>query len=242
MTVDQVIQECRIDDGIVFLPEVQLDRKTYQGVAKKLQGIGGKWNRKSKGFVFSSDPSELLGRVKEGENINLKKQFQFFETPGNVQLIMQDYISSPNLEALEPSAGKGALIGRLPKKYNVTYCELNPECVKSIEEQDFPDTEFAAFDFMDYSTDNKFGLVFANPPFTKGQYCDHIIKMFDHLVSGGRIVTVAPIGFTFAKNGKQKKFKEWLETKEHIIIDLPENAFKSSGTMVKTCVIIIDNN
>ena len=73
MTIEQVIEECTIENEVVKLPEIELDRKVYTGVKKKLEGIGGKWNRSAKGFVFPTDPSALLGRVQSGENVNLKK-------------------------------------------------------------------------------------------------------------------------------------------------------------------------
>jgi hypothetical protein len=44
--------------------------------------IGGKWKGgKVFGFVFATDPTELLDQIANGEKRNLKKEFQFFATP-----------------------------------------------------------------------------------------------------------------------------------------------------------------
>ena len=41
-TKEQVLQNCTIEGNIVKLPNIQLDRKLYQEVAKSLELIGGK--------------------------------------------------------------------------------------------------------------------------------------------------------------------------------------------------------
>ena len=43
MTKEQVLQDCTIEGNVVKLPNIQLDRKDYQEVAKALELIGGKW-------------------------------------------------------------------------------------------------------------------------------------------------------------------------------------------------------
>ena len=40
-----VLGECRADGNLLYLPSVQLDRKTYTEVNKVLENMGGKWNR-----------------------------------------------------------------------------------------------------------------------------------------------------------------------------------------------------
>ena len=82
MNTNEVLCNCTVDGLVVKLPDIKLDRKEYLEVAKKLELIGGKWKGgKVMGFVFQQDPSDLLEKVCNGENINLKKEFQFFATP-----------------------------------------------------------------------------------------------------------------------------------------------------------------
>ncbi len=64
MNKTEILQKCTVDGNIVRLPEGQLDRKLYQEVAKALELIGGKWKGgKVMGFVFPTDPTELLEQI-----------------------------------------------------------------------------------------------------------------------------------------------------------------------------------
>ena len=45
-----ILSRCTVDGNTLYLPDEQLDRKTYTAVNKCLVNIGGKWNRKAKGF------------------------------------------------------------------------------------------------------------------------------------------------------------------------------------------------
>ena len=241
MNLETALEQCTIENNVVILPDVQLDRKVYAGLKKKLEGIGGKWNRKAKGFVFvDRDPNELLGRVQKGEDINLKKQYQFFPTPLSVAEIMRNHFPRIYNTVLEPSAGRGHLLKVVKNAADVDICELDYANVKYIYNSRNREPILMCQDFMNYESDRKYDLVLANPPFTKGQYCDHIKKMYSFLKDeDSRVVTIAPTGFQNASVGKQKNFREWLSTVDHEIISLPEGSFKESGTMVRTCIIVL---
>lgn len=70
---ETILRQCTVRGNVVMLPDEQLERNVYEQVAKALQGIGGKWNRKAGGFLFSRDPQDLLAKICEGDKINLKK-------------------------------------------------------------------------------------------------------------------------------------------------------------------------
>jgi hypothetical protein len=79
-TKEDILSKCTVDGNIVKLPEDQLERKLYLEVAKSLNLIGGKWKGgKVQGFVFLTDPTELLSEIANGGDRNLKKEFQFLE-------------------------------------------------------------------------------------------------------------------------------------------------------------------
>src|ERR1700675_3447193 len=85
LTTEEVLQKCKVEKNVVILPPIQLVREQYLEVKKKLELIGGKWvGGKISGFVFSTDPTDLLNQIANGENRNLKKEFQFFATPANL--------------------------------------------------------------------------------------------------------------------------------------------------------------
>ena len=79
-----VLGECRADGNLLYLPSVQLDRKTYTEVNKVLENMGGKWNRKAKAHVFAEDDdvAEMLENVLLTQEVkDLKREYQFFPTP-----------------------------------------------------------------------------------------------------------------------------------------------------------------
>jgi len=82
MEVRKVLSKCTIEGNVVKLPSEQLEKKLYQDVANALKLIGGKWKGgKVFGFVFETDPTDLLEEIANGEKHNIKKEFQFFATP-----------------------------------------------------------------------------------------------------------------------------------------------------------------
>ena len=73
---EEVLQKCTIDGNVVKLPDIQLDRKDYLEVKKSLELIGGKWKGgRIAGFVFATDPTDLLNQVTNGGKRNLKKRW-----------------------------------------------------------------------------------------------------------------------------------------------------------------------
>ena len=112
MNKEEALKGCTVEGIVVKLPEAQLDRKVYEDVKKALGLIGGTWKGgKVAGFVFKEDPTELLIQLQDGNQRNLKKEFQFFGTP---KYTARDLVTMANLEngmnVLEPSAGQGAII------------------------------------------------------------------------------------------------------------------------------------
>jgi hypothetical protein len=255
MTKQEVLDQCKIKDNVVFLPDVQLDRPLYMEVNKALQGIGGKWNRNKKGFVFTSDPSTLMGRVQQGEKINLKKDFQFFETPDEladqlVELAELDgqgkYLEDAYAHTiLEPSAGRGAIIKAIKRKLSdgtIVYAhELMENNRKALE--DMVNVRLSRNpDFLSNNNMLKFNRIIANPPFTKNQDIDHVKKMYEGLKLGGIMVSVMSNHWRISENKKETQFRQWIEKVNAEIIDVPAGTFKSSGTSIATCIVKIKKN
>lgn len=250
-TVIQVIAESTITDNLLTLPATQLDRTIYQEVNKKLTGIGGKWNRKQQGFVFSTNPSELIERILEGEKINLKKDFQYFPTPTPIAERLVELAEINHTHSiLEPSAGQGHIVDVIQEtiieedldyvpNIEVFDCyELMAENRKVLEENLF--INIAGEDFLQASSEYKYDRIIANPPFSKNQDIDHIKKMYEVLNENGRIVTIASTHWIHSSNKKETEFREWLEEINAEIIHLEAGSFKESGTMVETVILVIN--
>lgn len=241
----------RVDGHILYLPPTQLDRKLYLDVNKCLECIGGQWNRKEKGHVFSSDPSDLLDEmINTGEVTDAKKEFQFFETPKEIVNRMIVYTEiKPSDVLLEPSAGHGAILSEFPEDNNCYAVELNEDCFNVLKQHVFGVELFLA-DFLDpklYTNPNfpvEFDKIIMNPPFTKGQDVKHIFQAYDILKKGGRMVSIVSESPFFRENKLSQSFREWLFDLENnnsaTVYDLDAGAFKESGTMVKTRIIVVD--
>jgi hypothetical protein len=202
-TKEEVLQHCTVEGLVVKLPDVQLDRKVYQEVAKSLELIVGKWKTGKKGFLFAEDPTELLDQLCDTGNQNLKKDYQFFESPESLAeyLVELADINSPDLMVLEPSAGQGAIVKAILKHdpelivhayelmgINRTFLSRIKDCIVLGE------------DYLTSDTVN-FDRIVANPPFSKNQDIDHIKKMYRNLKREGRLVTCASNAWCLPKGG-----------------------------------------
>ena len=242
MDAQDIINQCRIENGVVKLPEGQLDRKLYEEVAKRLTGIGGRWKGGVAGFTFDTDPAPLLERIQSGEKINLKKDFQFFQTPESLADQLVDKLAlRRGHKVLEPSAGRGALLRAIWKKYplmDVDCCELMDSNYDELAYM--ISTNMVGRDFLELQAANTYNRIVANPPFSKNQDIDHVYKMFDCLKISGRLVTVMSRHWEFSANGKEKGFRRFLVDQRALIEDVPRGTFSESGTEVPAFIVHID--
>lgn len=240
-----VLQACTVSGMVVMLPGVQLDRKLYQDVAKTLELIGGKWDRKERGFVFNENPAELLKQVANGKDRNIKKEFQFFATPESIAAEMVQLAGIEEYDLiLEPSAGQGAIIKAIQKEHPqalVHYCELMPLNRTFLER--LSNVQYITDNFLKLRhskvTTGTFDKIIANPPFSKNQDIDHIRQMWDCLKPGGRIVTISSNHWRYSQNKKEKTFRDWISEYADII-EIEAGAFEESGTQISTCMLLID--
>lgn len=240
--VIEFLNQSIIDGNIIKLPSEQLERKQYLEVKKKLELIGGKWKGgKTQGFVFEQNPSELLNQIINGKDIDLKKEYQFFETP---ELLANELVQYANIGMddmiLEPSAGRGAIINAINK-----HCPTTVDCYELMEvnrmilNKTNLNFNLIGHDFLK-APNGKYSRIIANPPFSKNQDIDHIYKMWELLDEGGKIVTMASMHWQISQNKKEKKFKKWLDSINSEVIKLPSSTFNGSGANTESCIIIID--
>lgn len=238
----EVIKQCTVEGMVVKLPAIQLDRKQYQEVAKKLELIGGKWKGgKVAGFVFQEDPTAYIEKLIDGANVNLKKEYQFFGTPAALADEMVDLAELSNEEEiLEPSGGQGAIIKAIHRAtwdartvFTYEAMPLNQTMLDKIV-----GVRLLGDDFI--KCDTSFNKIIANPPFTKNQDIDHIMHMWECLRPGGRIVTLSSKSWQQGSQKKQIAFQEWLDEVGATVKEVPAGTFKESGTNIATLLLIID--
>lgn len=232
------LSKCEISGNVVTLPFERLPN--YDQVRKALLNAGAKYNKNK--FVFPNDARPYIDRLMGGENVNIKKEFQFFATPAPLAKYL---VSLADIERhhsiLEPSAGQGAIINaiieKIPTKLVQAYelSEINRNVLQSIEQ-----CEILGDDFLKQNNYRQFDRVIANPPFSKNQDIDHILKMYYATKLGGRIVTIASKHWQISNNKKETEFRNWLDEINADVQDIPQGAFKESGTNVASCIIIIN--
>ena len=242
ITKEQVLHDCTIVGNVVKLPSEQLDRKLYQDVAKALELIGGKWKGgKVFGFVFETDPTDLLKQITNGEKRNLKKEFQFFATP---EKLADKLVHLADLKQhdtiLEPSAGQGSII----KAIN-NVCDVIPDCFELMDiNRIILNKSGLCFNLIgdDFLKHNgkTYSKIIANPPFTKNQDIIHLKEMYKCLSRGGRLVCITSESWINGSQKKQIEFKNWLYDIEAEVIDIEKGTFKESGTMIGGKIIIIN--
>lgn len=238
-SIDEIIKECTLEGNVIKLPSRQLDSSVYMGVKKMLEKIGGKWNTKAQGFMFDTNPEELFQRLQGGDKINLKQDFQFFETPEDLvsEMVKRANIQ-PTDEVLEPSAGKGAIVKQLkPLAKRVDMCEFMTANKDYLER--VLGYEVLWSDFLDLNTMYKYDKIVANPPFSKNQDIDHTLKMYEHLKDGGKMVVITSTSWVNGSQKKQQAFREFLNEVGAIQTPIEEGTFKASGTKVPTMMLEI---
>lgn len=217
--------------------------------------IGGKWKGGKVGaFVFPHDPAELLEQIANGENRNLKKEYQFFETPAELADELVELLAIPrivNLEnqkpmgfrILEPSAGQGALVKallRIESYQQIDCCELMPTNQTFLSK--INEVLIIGDDFLKLGEEfnNYYDRIIANPPFSNNQDIDHVKKMYECLKTGGRMVTITSKHWELSSNRKETEFRNWLEEVDAEVYDIEKGSFKSSGTMVGGFILVIE--
>lgn len=246
-TTEEILKQCIIENNIVKLPDVKLDRKLYLEVSKSIELIGGKWKGgKIAGFVFETDPTYLFNKISGNsgeipEKVNLKKEFQFFPTPKEIVDYIVDLADiKDNDIILEPSAGQGAIIeGILRKNKNanifaIELMELNSDI---LNKKGF---NHEKGNFLLIPNQPIYTKIIANPPFSKNQDIDHVYRMWECLAVGGRIITITSKHWIDSKNKKETEFKNWLNVVGAEQIEIEKGAFKESGTNISSLILIID--
>jgi predicted RNA methylase len=166
---------------------------------------------------------------------------QQFDTPPEIAAMVIEAadIQLGNL-VLEPSAGLGALaLGADAAGANVHCVEIDPKRVMFMNACDGMLTTWTE-DFMNMTANAIYDKVVMNPPFTKGQDVCHVMHAYEFLKPGGRLVAIMSPSFTYRTTAPFTEFREWLEGKMEYLEDLPEGAFKSSGTNVRTVMVVIN--
>lgn len=238
----EVLKKGSITDHAYQLPQVQLDRKLYVAVNDVLERLGGKWNKKAKRHLFEDDPQPMLQWVFETGMMPLKNPTAYFPTPASLAARMASLIPANARTILEPNAGTGHIARAIrDARPDVTLhcCELLPRFQEKLREQGFM---LVGEDFLSYRPEQGYDAILMNPPFSleedKMAYVTHIMHAWSLLAPGGHLAAIAPGGVTFSQDKRVKALSALIEAHGQYE-ELEDNAFKESGTGVRTVLITL---
>jgi len=245
MNIEEILKQCKVEGNIIKLPDNQLDRELYLEVKKALELIGGTWKGgKTQGFVYKVDPTEYLDKLCSGDQINLKKEFQFFATPVEIADRLVELAElEPEYSILEPSAGQGALV----KAIHRVHPNLQVDCFELMDLnrtfiENIDNVTLLGKDFLSETKEKLYDRIVANPPFSKNQDIDHVTEMYKCLKDGGRLVSIMSNHWRFTSGKKEKAFKEFIEGEGAQVYEIEAGAFKESGTNISACIVVLDRN
>lgn len=221
------------------IPDEQYDR-----LVVAIDSIGGTWSEKHNGFLFNYDPKNKVDELINSGEFNLSEELiwrrktQYHPTPKN---IVDTMISMANIKendvVVEPSAGQGAILDRLPKYVKTIAIELDENNIKVLREKGY---NVIGEDFLKISN-IEYNKVIMNPPFSNNQDVKHILHAYKLLKKGGTLVAIIN-GNSIERrytNDACKNFFEEIKDTNYEIINLPEGSFSESNTMINTAIIKI---
>jgi hypothetical protein len=230
--VTDVLSNSEIKGNLLFLPKVDLDRKLHVSVNKVLDALGGKWNRKQKAHIFKESPEQTLEEILlTGQFTDAKKEYQFFETPDLLSMYLVELADIKSNETrLEPNAGKAGIAKFI---IDCDCIELMNENRKYLSENGY---NLVGDDFLKFN--GEYDVIVATPPFSKQQDIDHVTHMIK--LAKRCVVSVMSASVMWRTNKKAVDFRAMVDELGGTFEELPDDSFKESGTMVKTCVVHIE--
>ena len=218
-----------------YPPDDKIHPTTWNRIRWVMSNNGGDWSASRKAFVFEIDPTPLFKGLTQGKIVNRKKDRQAFYTPPSVAEQVVALADVKGKIVLEPSAGEGALADAcLDAGADSVECnDIDEHAVEVLLEKGH---HADLLDFLAVPAPYRYyDRVVMNPPFAKKAFIKHILHALKFLKPGGRLVSVIP-GYTMPK----ELVKALSVGSTWHCIPLGQGAFKTSGTAVKTSILVIN--
>lgn len=240
---ENILKKCSFKDNVLYLPQQQLNKKSYATVKQWVKEAGGKWaGGKVQGFTFDFDATRVASILMKGERCNLAQEFQFFETPVEIADWLVSLVGEigAGMRILEPSAGRGAIvkaIHRVCPEVTVDCYELMPENREFL--QTMQNVRVVGENFEEERATYQYDVIVANPPFSKNQDIRHLRRMYAWLKPYGVVAAITSTHWVLGQEKTCIDFKEWLKRVDAHTYEIGEGQFASSGTKVNTMAIVI---
>lgn len=108
LTMAQMLEQLVVDGPRLVLPtSVTFAPRSYQVLKKALIKANGKYQGSSFGFDSQATAIDVLTRLMQGEDINIKKTLQYYPTTDPAGDRLLDGVKLNGKVVFEPSAGEG---------------------------------------------------------------------------------------------------------------------------------------
>lgn len=217
----------------------QLERGLYQKTDKVLEAAGGKWDRKARAHLFPGDAAETVEQIILSGEVARPQDFGAFFSPAPVaDRVVELARLQAGMKVLEPNAGGGALASRALR----AGCQV--DCVELLEKHVSilsltPYRRVIHADFLTLEPTASYDRVLMNPPFARQDDIRHVRHALGFLKPDGLLVSVMAAGIFFRENRLTTEFRALIDERGGEIEELPEGAFRESGTMVRTVIVTI---
>ena len=217
----------------------QLDRKLYERTNKVLDAAGGRWNRKAKAHLFEDEAADVVEQIILTGAVTRAQDFGYFPTPESIVARLIELAKiEPGMVVLEPSAGQGAIAREVAAITKVDCVELLPQHAELLRAGGFV-REVWQNDFLQLKPSPTYDRIVMNPPFKHQADIRHVLHALAFLKTGGLLVSVMSAAVTFRANKLTEDFRSLIGQRGGFIEECPEAAFKESGTMVRTVIVVI---
>lgn len=180
------------------------------------------------------DPIKALEReIYTQKNIGV----DFFPTSKEVAADLAERLDvKPGMSVLEPSAGSGRLIDAVKETEPNAKIEAVEMSSKLRELLNARGDNVVEHDFMDLGKDKLYDRILMNPPFSNSLDIEHVMKAYEHLKPGGKLIAIMGEGAFFRSDKKASGFREWLDEVNGTSEKLPEGSFNHNDMVQRTGV------
>ncbi|MGM0858675.1 MAG: LPD38 domain-containing protein [Pseudomonadota bacterium] len=189
---------------------------------------------RARAFYYSQQKRDRRNKSREGTD--------YYATPEPVGLKMVEWAGiRAGDDALEPSAGHGAIARWIPETAQTHLIEPSYELASRLRLA-AGDAKVYENTFEELAKSNKYDSIVMNPPFGRGgsTAVAHLDRAFGtHLRPGGRVVALLPTG-----PAADKRFDKWLEETDGASVaadvSLPASTFERAATSVAARIVVVD--
>jgi len=167
--------------------------------------------------------------------IGQKVGIDFFPTPASqAQRMARKAKISKGKRVLEPSAGNGNLADAAAAEgAEVDVIEISSQLREILTLKGY---NVVAQDFNSFTPEEPYDAILMNPPFSKRQDAEHIMRAYGMLAAGGTLVAIAGEGVFFGQDQKAVQFRAWLDSHNAEVEQLASGTFQDNALLAQTSV------